>query len=50
MRGGEDVLVADQGPAAEGLAESPVRNSHHPRELVRLRLRTPNDSAKVQYG
>ena len=45
MRGGEDVSVADEGAAAEGLAESPVRQPHHPGELVRLCLKTPDDSA-----
>ena len=47
MRGGEDVSVADEGAAAEGLAESSVRQPHHPRELVRLCLKTPDDSANV---
>ena len=45
MSGGEDVSVADEGAAAEGLAESPVRQPHHPRELVRFSLKSPDDSA-----
>ena len=47
MRGGEDVSVADEGAAAKGLPKSPVRQPYHPRELVRLSLKTPDDSANV---